>query len=115
MDHSENISTMVRPSTPGSSLGSTPNLALSQDNYPSLSKSSSNNKRQRAESDDENQSFFKPDNFPKFLVIKSNTEQSITSLSPRSDSTTLPWSLGHTSHLGTILTVILVPIRECKE
>ena len=34
---------------------------------------------------------------------------------PRSDSTTLPWSLGHTSHLGTILTVILVPIRECKE
>ena len=82
MDHSENISTMVRPSTPGSSLGSTPNLALSQDNYPSLSKSSSNNKRQRAESDDENQSFFKPDNFPKFLVIKSNTEQSITSLSP---------------------------------
>ena len=74
MDHSENISTMVRPSTPGSSLGSTPNLALSQDNYPSLSKSSSNNKRQRAESDDENQSFFKPDNFPKFLVIKSNTE-----------------------------------------
>ena len=48
---------MVRPSTPGSSLGSTPNFALSQDNYPSLSKSSSNNKRQRAESDDENQSF----------------------------------------------------------
>ena len=82
MDHSENISTMVRPSTPGSSLGSTPNFALSQDNYPSLSKTSSNNKRQRAESDDENQSFFKPDNFPKFLVIKSNTEQSITSLSP---------------------------------
>ena len=79
--HSENISTMVRPSTPGSSLGSTPNFALSQDNYPSLSKSSSNNKRQRAESDDENQSFFKPDNFPKFRVIKSNTEQSITSLS----------------------------------
>ena len=34
---------------------------------------------------------------------------------PRSDSTTVPWSLGHTSHLGTILTVILVPIRECKE
>ena len=34
---------------------------------------------------------------------------------PRSDSTTLPWSLGHTSHLGTILIVILVPIRECKE
>ena len=81
MDHSENISTMVRSSTPGSSLGSTPNLALSRDNYPSLSKSSSNNNRQRAESDDENQYFFKPDNFPKFLVIKSNTEQSITSLS----------------------------------
>ena len=38
-----------------------------------------------------------------------------TLLKPRSDSTTLPWSLGHTSHLGTILTVILVPIRECKE
>ena len=34
---------------------------------------------------------------------------------PWSDSTTLPWSLGHTSHLGTILIVILVPIRECKE
>ena len=34
---------------------------------------------------------------------------------PRSDSTTLPWSLGHTSHLGTILIVILVPIRECQE
>ena len=82
MNHSEYISTMVGPSTPGSGLGSTPNFALSQDNYPSLSKSSSNNKRQRAESDDENQSFFKPDNFPKFLVIKSNTEQSITSLSP---------------------------------
>ena len=38
-----------------------------------------------------------------------------SSFPPRSDSTTLPWSLGHTSHLGTILTVILVPIRECKE
>ena len=36
-------------------------------------------------------------------------------LRPRSDSTTLPWSLGHTSHLGTILIVILVPVRECKE
>ena len=35
--------------------------------------------------------------------------------SPRSDSTTLPWSLGHTSHLGTILIVILVPVRECQE
>ena len=34
---------------------------------------------------------------------------------PWSDSTTLPWSLGQTSHLGTILIVILVPIRECKE
>ena len=34
---------------------------------------------------------------------------------PWSDSTTLPWSLGHTSHMGTILIVILVPIRECKE
>ena len=34
---------------------------------------------------------------------------------PWSDSTTLPWSLGHTSHLGTILIVILVPIRECQE
>ena len=34
---------------------------------------------------------------------------------PRSDSTTLPWSLGHTSHLGTILIVILVPVRECQE
>ena len=70
MDHSGNISTMVRPSTPGSGLGSTPNFALSEDNYPSLSKSSSNNKCQKAESDNENRSFFKPDNFPKFLVIK---------------------------------------------
>ena len=34
---------------------------------------------------------------------------------PWSDSTTLPWSLGHTSHLGTILIVILVPVRECQE
>ena len=34
---------------------------------------------------------------------------------PRSDSTTLPWSLGHTSHLGTILIVILVPMLECQE
>ena len=34
---------------------------------------------------------------------------------PWSDSTTLPWSLGHTSHLGTILIVILVPIWECQE
>ena len=38
-----------------------------------------------------------------------------TSEQPRSDSTTLPWSLGHTSHLGTILIVILVPDGECQE
>ena len=76
---------MVPPSTPDPNLGLTSNLALSQDNYPTLS-SSAKNKRQRPDSDDENNisTVFKPvDNFAKFLVIKSNDlEKPITSLSP---------------------------------
>ena len=81
MDHSENISTIVRPSFPGSNLGSTPNFALSRDNYPSLSKSSSNNKRQRAKSDDENQSFFQTRQLSEILSYKIKYRKSITSLS----------------------------------
>ena len=75
---------MVPPSTPDPNLGLTSNLALSQDNYPTLS--SANKKRQRPDSDDENNisTVFKPvDNFARFLVVKSNdTEKPITSLSP---------------------------------
>ena len=82
LDHAENFSTMVPP-TPGQDLGLTPNFVLSQDNYPTPSQASASNKRQRPDSDDENIStFFKPDNFAKFVVIKSKTEKSITSLSP---------------------------------
>ena len=82
MDHAEKFSTMVPP-TPGQDLGLTPNFVLSQDNYPTPSQASASNKRQRPDSDDENIStFFKPDNFAKFVVIKSKTEKSITSLSP---------------------------------
>ena len=83
MDHAENFSTMVPP-TPGQDLGLTPNFVLSQDNYPTPSQACcSSNKRQRPDSDDENIStFFKPDNFAKFVVVKSKTEKSITSLSP---------------------------------
>ena len=62
----------------------TSNLALSQDNYSTLS--SANKKRQRPDSDDENNisTVFKPvDNFARFLVVKSDdTEKPITSLSP---------------------------------
>ena len=78
------IFSMVPPSTPDPNLGLTSNLALSQDNYPTLS--SANKKRQRPDSDDENNisTVFKPvDNFARFLVVKSNdTEKPITSLSP---------------------------------
>ena len=42
-------------------------------------------------------------------------DDNISLRGPRSDSITLPWSLGHTSHSGTILIVILVPVRECQE
>ena len=78
----ELTSSMVPPSNPGPGLGFPPNPALSQENYPSLSQASPN-KRQRADSDDHNpMNFFKPDNFPKFIVIKSNSEKAITSFSP---------------------------------
>ena len=61
----------------------TPNFVLSQDNYPTPSQASASNKGQRPDSDDENIStFFKPDYFAKFVVIKSKTGKSITSLSP---------------------------------
>ena len=81
MDHAEKFSTMVPP-TPGQGLGLTPNFVLSQDNYPTPLQASSTNKRQRPDSDDENITFFKPDNFAKFIVVKSKTEKPITSLSP---------------------------------
>ena len=87
MDHAECNSTMVPNSTPSQGLGSTPNpvLPLIQD-YPTLSQTNSTNKRQRHDSDDEinTATFFKPpENFPKFLIIKSeNQEKPITTLSP---------------------------------
>ena len=84
MDHAKFNFTMVPPSTPDPNLGLTSNLALSQDNYPTLS--SANKKRQRPDSDDENNisTVFKPvDNFARFLVVKSDdSEKPITSLSP---------------------------------
>ena len=86
MDHAENISTMVPPSSPGLGLGSTPNPGyLSQDNYQNLSQQNSNKKRLRQDSDDETSTstFFKPENFARFLVIKSDgDEKPITNLSP---------------------------------
>ena len=85
MDHAEFNSTMVPPSPPGLGLGSTPNPVLSQENFPTLQQTSSKNKRQRPDSDDETEAstiFKSTDNFPRFLVIKSEEEQSITSLSP---------------------------------
>ena len=85
MDHAEFNSTMVPPSSPGLGLGSTPNSVLSQENFPTLQQTSSKNKRQRPDSDDETEAstiFKSTDNFPRFLVIKSEEEQSITSLSP---------------------------------
>ena len=54
-------------------------------------------------------------NVPAWCINKPKLLFDLHSSKPRSDSTTLPWSLGHTSHLGTILIVILVPIRECQE
>ena len=53
MDHAEFNSTMVPPSSPGLGLGSTPNPVLSQENFPTLQQTSSKNKRQRPDSDDE--------------------------------------------------------------
>ena len=85
MDHAEFNSTMVPPSSPGLGLGSTPNPVLSQENFQTLQQTSSKNKRQRPDSDDETEAstiFKSTDNFPRFLVIKSEEEQSITSLSP---------------------------------
>ena len=85
MDHAEFNSTMVPPSSPGLGLGSTPNPVLSRENFPTLQQTSSKNKRQRPDSDDETEAstiFKSTDNFPRFLVIKSEEEQSITSLSP---------------------------------
>ena len=86
MDHAENISTMVPPSSPGLGLGSTPNPGyLSQDNFPNLSQQNSNKKRLRQDSDDETSTstFFKPENFARFLVIKpDDDEKPITNLSP---------------------------------
>ena len=85
MDHAELNSTMVPPSSPGLGLGSTPNPVLSQENYPTLQQASSKNIRQRPDSDDETEAapIFASDNFPRFLVIKSEEEDtSITSLSP---------------------------------
>ena len=88
MDHAEYNSTMVPPSSPGPGLGSTSNLGyMSQDNYPNLSQTNSNNKRQRQDSDDEPESepsllFKSADNFARFLIIKSEEDQPITHLSP---------------------------------
>ena len=86
MDHAEKISTMVPPSSQGLGLGSTPNPGyLSQDNYPNLSQQNSNKKRLRQDADDETNTstFFKPENFARFLVIKSDDdEKPITNLSP---------------------------------
>ena len=85
---SEITTSMVPPSNPGSSLGSTPNrvLSMTQDNFTAISYSNSNNKRQRHDSDhDPNTSaYFKSiDNFARFLIIKSDEgEDPITNLSP---------------------------------
>ena len=57
-------------------------------------------------------SIFVKSSFPQRKI---DLQTELQATAPWSDSTTLPWSLGHTSHLGTILIVILVPIRECKE
>ena len=86
MDHAEYNSTMVPPSSPGPGQGSTSNLGyMSQDNYPNLSQTNSNNKRQRQDSDDESEPsllFKSADNFARFLIIKSEEDQPITHLSP---------------------------------
>ena len=78
MDHAENISIMVPPSSLGLGLGSTPNpLHLSQDIYPNLSQQNSNKKRLRQDSDDKTSTsaFFKPENFARFLIIKSDDDE----------------------------------------
>ena len=78
MDHAENISTMVPSSSPGLGLGSTPNPGyLSLDNYQNLSQQNCNKKRLRQDSDDETSTstFFKPENFARFLVIKSDDDE----------------------------------------
>ena len=85
MDHAEFTSTMVPPSSPGLGLGSTPNPVLSQENFPTLSRTTQ--KRQRADSDTDDDistsSIYKTaDNFANFLVIKSDEQKPITSLSP---------------------------------
>ena len=84
---SEFTTSMVPPSNPGSSLGSTPNrvLTMTHDNFPPVTQSTSTNKRQRPDSDDEQttSTYFKTsDNLAKFLVIKSEDETPITNLSP---------------------------------
>ena len=85
---SEITTSMVPPSNPGSSLGSTPNrvLSMTQDNFPAISHSNSNNKQQRHDSDNEpnTSAYFKSmDNFARFLIIKSDEgEDPITNLSP---------------------------------
>ena len=71
---------MVPPSSSGLGLGSTPNPGhLSQYNYPNLSQQNSNKKRLRQDSDDETSTstFFKPENFARFLVIKSDDDEKL--------------------------------------
>ena len=73
------------PSSPGLGLGSTPNPVLSQENFPSLSRTTQKRQRPDSDTDDEifTSSIYKTaDNFAKFLVIKSEEQKPITSLSP---------------------------------
>ena len=84
---SEFTTSMVPPSNPGSSLGSTPNrvLTMTHDNFPPVTQSISTNKPQRPDSDDEQttSTYLKTsDNFAKFLVIKPEDETPITNLPP---------------------------------
>ena len=84
----EFTTSMVPPSNPGSSLGSsTPNrvLTMTHDNFPPVTQSTSTNKRQQPDSADEQTTstdFKTSDNFTNFLVIKSEDETLITNLSP---------------------------------
>ena len=85
MDHAELNSTMVPPSSLGLGLGSTPNPVLSQENFPTLSRTTQKRQRPDSDTDDEisTSSIYKTaDNFAKFLVIKSDEQKPITSLSP---------------------------------
>ena len=85
MDHAEFTSTMVPPSSPGLGLGSTPNPVLSQENFPTLSRTTQKRQRPDSDTDDEisTSSIYKTaDNFAIFLVIKSDEQKPITSLSP---------------------------------